>query len=77
MGEDKATLRQLAREAWCVGFYRDKAMFEAEVHSRLVWVDGGKISHVGCDTYLACVSTVSLEGGMVGSAKSCNDLEQS
>lgn len=50
VGEDKATLGQLAREAWCVGFWRDEAMFEEAVHSRLVWVDRGKISHVGCDT---------------------------
>lgn len=60
-----------------MGFYRDEAMFKAEVHSRLVWVDEGKISHVGCDTYLSRVPTVRLEGDRVGSAKSCNGLEQS
>lgn len=42
-----------------------------------VWVDTGKITLVGYDTYFLCVLTIRLEVNMSGSAKSYNNLEQS
>lgn len=72
MGKDEATLRQLVREA------RPEA--SGKRHGRgqgpFCVIDRGKISRVGCGTYLSCVLTIRLEGNMSGSARSCNDLEE-